>query len=106
MGNLHGLLQFLARASGVVSGRMADILSPARMVIIGTAMTAMAKPMFGACGIVHAALGVTACWYWIAGLKVGTAYVLHVYCLLVLGCWAQGGYLLDTGYCKDCVYWY
>ena len=35
MGNLHGLLQFLARASGVVSGRLADVLSPARMVILG-----------------------------------------------------------------------
>ena len=30
MGNLHGLLQLLSRASGVVSGRLADVLSPAR----------------------------------------------------------------------------
>lgn len=30
MGNLHALLQFLSKASGVVSGRLADLLSPAR----------------------------------------------------------------------------
>ena len=32
MGNLHALLQFVSRASGIVSGRLADIFSPARMV--------------------------------------------------------------------------
>ncbi len=30
MGNLHGLLQLLTRTSGVISGRLADVLSPAR----------------------------------------------------------------------------
>jgi MFS-type transporter involved in bile tolerance (Atg22 family) len=30
MGNLHGLLQLLARASGVVSGRLADVFGSSR----------------------------------------------------------------------------
>ncbi|KAI7836300.1 hypothetical protein COHA_009808 [Chlorella ohadii] len=53
MGNLHALLQFLSKASGVVSGRLADLLSPARMVILGTGLTALlCKPMFAVCGLI------------------------------------------------------
>lgn len=82
MGQLHALLQFLSKASGVVSGRLADLLSPARMVILGTALTALCKPAFALSGAVHAALGTAACVSWIAGAKVST--------LLALGAWVSG----------------
>ncbi|PSC70904.1 MFS transporter [Micractinium conductrix] len=71
MGNLHGLLQFLARASGVVSGRLADVLSPARMVILGMGLTALVcKPAFALCGTMHVTLGTAACLTWITYAKI------------------------------------
>lgn len=71
MGNLHALLQFLTRASGVLSGRLADMLSPARMVIIGMGMTALlCKPMFALIGNVNVALGTAACVSWIMTAKI------------------------------------
>lgn len=70
MGALHALLQFVARASGVISGRLADILSPARMVILGTLLTALCKPMFAVVGWVEALLGTAACVSWITFAKV------------------------------------
>ncbi|EFN58148.1 hypothetical protein CHLNCDRAFT_141928 [Chlorella variabilis] len=91
MGNLHGLLQLLSRASGVVSGRLADVLSPARhaaaaaaplpqarrasqhsaMVILGVALTAVVcKPMFALCGSVYTVAGAAACVAWITYAKM------------------------------------
>ncbi|KAL4428062.1 hypothetical protein ABPG75_002151 [Micractinium tetrahymenae] len=71
MGNLHGLLQLLTRVSGVISGRLADVLSPARMVIIGVGLTALVcKPLFALCGSVHGALGTAACITWVTYAKI------------------------------------
>ena len=44
---------------------MADILSPARMVIFGTLLTTLNKPMFALSGYVAATFGTVACLYWI-----------------------------------------
>ena len=49
MGNLHTLLQFLSRASGVVSGRLADVLSPARMVLVRVGWVGMRWGAGGVC---------------------------------------------------------
>lgn len=46
IGNLQGAAQLLSKASGSLSGTAADLLSPARMVVIGTLLTALCKPMF------------------------------------------------------------
>lgn len=71
MGNLHALLQFLSKASGVISGRLADLLSPARMVILGTGMTALlCKPMFAVCGLVRGMAGTQACVQWVTTAKI------------------------------------
>lgn len=70
MGNLHALLQFVARASGVISGRLADVLSCGRMVIVGTALTALCKPMFALSGTVHTMLGAAGCITWLTVAKV------------------------------------
>ena len=70
MGNLHALLQFLAKATGIISGRLSDFLPPSRMVVLGTLLTALCKPAFGLAGIVHSALGTGACVSWIASAKV------------------------------------
>ncbi|KAL4445338.1 hypothetical protein ABPG77_011163 [Micractinium sp. CCAP 211/92] len=71
MGNLHALLHFLERSGGVLSGRLTDVLSPARMVIIGTGMTALVcKPLFALCGSVFAKLGVAACITWVTCAKI------------------------------------
>lgn len=45
IGNLQAIAQFLSKASGSVSGIFADILSPARMVIFGTLLTTINKPV-------------------------------------------------------------
>ena len=70
IGNLQALTQFMAKASGSVSGTLADLLSPARMVIFGTLLTTINKPMFAASGWVYATLGTSACLYWITFAKV------------------------------------
>eukprot|EP00887_Chlorella_sp_A99_P000958 scaffold5.g958.t1 len=69
MGNLHALLQFLSRASGIISGRLADVFTPAHMVLAGTLLTALVKPMFGLTGVVYGALGTAACVSWISFAK-------------------------------------
>lgn len=70
IGNLQGAAQLLAKLSGSVSGTLADLVSPARMVILGAALTALNKPMYAASGAVAALAGTTACLYWVAGAKV------------------------------------
>lgn len=66
IGNLQAAAQFLSKASGSVSGILADLLSPARMVIFGTLLTTINKPMFAASGWLYASFGATACLYWLA----------------------------------------
>eukprot|EP00889_Picochlorum_renovo_P002821 jgi/Picre1/29851/NNA_005233.t1 len=70
IGNLQAIAQFLSKASGSVSGIFADILSPARMVIFGTLLTTINKPMFAASGIVYSTFGAIACLYWITFGKI------------------------------------
>lgn len=54
---------------------MADILSPARMVIFGTLLTTLNKPMFALSGWVFASFGTVATLYWItAGKPEATEY--------------------------------
>jgi len=70
IGNLQAIAQFLSKASGSVSGIFADILSPARMVIFGTLLTTINKPMFAASGMVYTSFGAIACLYWITFGKI------------------------------------
>ena len=65
IGNLQAIAQFLCNASKSVSGTLADILSPARMVIFGTLLTTLNKPMFALSGYVFATFGTVATLYWI-----------------------------------------
>jgi MFS family permease len=53
-----------------VSGIFADILSPARMVIFGTLLTTINKPMFAASGLVFTSFGAIAALYWITFGKI------------------------------------
>lgn len=70
IGNLQAIAQFLSKASGSVSGIFADILSPAKMVIFGTLLTTINKPMFAASGAVYTTFGAVACLYWITFGKI------------------------------------
>eukprot|EP00887_Chlorella_sp_A99_P003453 scaffold7.g3453.t1 len=70
IGNLQGLTQFLAKASGGVSGTAADLASPGALVVAGFALSFASKPMFAGAGAVAAAFGTTACLYWITFAKV------------------------------------
>lgn len=53
-----------------MSGIFADILSPARMVIFGTLLTTINKPMFAASGLVFTSFGAIAALYWITFGKI------------------------------------
>ena len=70
IGNLQAIAQFLCNASKSLSGTLADVLSPARMVIFGTLLTTLNKPMFAASGWVYASFGTLATLYWITAGKV------------------------------------
>ena len=71
IGNLQALAQFLSNASKSVSGTLADLLSPARMIIFGTLLTTLNKPMFAATGAVYASFGTVITLYWVtAGARV------------------------------------
>lgn len=70
IGNLQAVAQFLCNASKSVSGVIGDLLSPARMIIFGTLLTTMNKPMFALSGGVTAVFGTTAALYWITFGKV------------------------------------
>lgn len=65
IGNLQAVAQFLSNMSKSVSGTLADVLSPARMVLIGTLLTTINKPMFALSGAVYAAYGTVATVYWV-----------------------------------------
>ena len=52
---------------------MADLLSPARLVIFGTLLTTLNKPMFAGSGYVFTTFGTVATLYWITAAKVRTA---------------------------------
>ena len=65
IGNLQALAQFLSNASKSVSCTLADLLSPARMIIFGTLLTTLNKPMFAATGVVYASFGTVATLYWV-----------------------------------------
>ena len=70
IGNLQAIAQFLSKASGSVSGILADLLSPAKMVVFGTLLTTINKPMFAASGAIYASFGAMACLYWITFGKI------------------------------------
>lgn len=70
IGNLQAMAQFLSNASKSLSGTLADILSPARMIIFGTLLTTINKPMFAASGYVFASFGTVTCLYWVTFAKV------------------------------------
>lgn len=64
------MAQFLSNASKSLSGTLADILSPARMIIFGTLLTTINKPMFALSGYVFASFGTVVCLYWVTFAKV------------------------------------
>ena len=64
------MAQLLCNLSKSVSGTLADILSPARMVIFGTLLTTINKPMFAASGAVYASYGTAATLYWVTAGQV------------------------------------
>ncbi|KAK9839281.1 hypothetical protein WJX81_005580 [Elliptochloris bilobata] len=70
IGNLQAIAQFLCNASKSLSGTLADVLSPARMIIFGTVLTTLNKPMFAGSGAVYAAFGTVATLYWVTAGKV------------------------------------
>ena len=73
IGNLQALAQFLSNASKSLSGTLADILSPSRMIIFGTLLTTLNKPMFAASGYMYATFGTVVTLYWVtAGTPVQT----------------------------------
>ena len=55
------------------AGTLGDLLSPARLVIFGTLLTTLNKPMFAGSGYVFTTFGTVATLYWITAAKVGTA---------------------------------
>ena len=65
IGNLQALAQFLSNASKSLSGTLADILSPSRMIIFGTLLTTLNKPMFAASGYIYATFGTVITLYWV-----------------------------------------
>ena len=70
IGNLQAVAQFLSNASKSLSGTLADVLSPARMIIFGTLLTTINKPMFALSGYVFASFGTVVCLYWVTFAKV------------------------------------
>ena len=77
IGNLQALAQFLSNASKSLSGTLADILSPSRMIIFGTLLTTLNKPMFAASGFMYATFGTVVTLYWVtAGM---TAYPVFAF---------------------------
>ncbi|KAL4436676.1 hypothetical protein ABPG75_003815 [Micractinium tetrahymenae] len=70
IGALQGSAQLLSKASGSLSGTLADLLSPARVLLVGAALSFANKPMYAAAGWVAATAGATACAYWILFAKL------------------------------------
>lgn len=67
---MQAIAQFLSNFTKSASGAIGDLLSPARMVIFGTALTTLNKPMFAASGWVYASYGTIATAYWVTSAKV------------------------------------
>ncbi|KAG1657019.1 hypothetical protein FOA52_012045 [Chlamydomonas sp. UWO 241] len=64
IGAVQGLAQFLCQITKGVSGVAGDLLgSQVRVLVFGTAMTLLCKPMFVALSSVYAVAGATACLY-------------------------------------------
>lgn len=64
IGGVQGLAQFLCQLSKGVSGVVGDLLgSQLRVLMFGTTLTLLCKPMFALLSSVHAVFGVTACLY-------------------------------------------
>ncbi|MEW5302087.1 MAG: hypothetical protein WDW36_004897 [Sanguina aurantia] len=65
IGAVQGAAQFLCQISKGVSGVAGDLLgSQVRVLVFGTFLTLMCKPMFAALSSVYAVAGVSACLYW------------------------------------------
>ena len=75
IGNLQAIAQLLCNLSKSVSGTLADILSPAKMVIFGTLLTTINKPMFAMSGAMYANFGVAATLYWVTAGEPETPVV-------------------------------
>lgn len=90
IGNLQAIAQFLSNMSKSVSGTFADILSPARMVIFGTLLTTINKPMFALSGAIYASYGTVATLYWVTAgkdtISTGLPSTLPCSCALLLAC--------------------
>ena len=84
IGNLQAVAQFLSNFTKSASGTLGDLLSPARMVIFGTLLTTLNKPMFAASGWVYASYGTVATVYWVTFAKVQAAgdFILQICCSL------------------------
>jgi nitrate/nitrite transporter NarK len=50
LGNLQAVSILVSNLCKVLSGTLADVFSPARMIIVGTLLTAIDKPMFAVAG--------------------------------------------------------
>ena len=87
IGNLQALAQFLSNASKSLSGTLADILSPSRMIIFGTLLTTLNKPMFAASGYMYATFGTVVTLYWVtAGMTSYPNFALSwIACLCQCG---------------------
>ena len=60
---------FRSSSASRATGTLADLLSPARLVIFGTLLTTLNKPMFAASGYVFATFGTVSTLYWITAAK-------------------------------------
>lgn len=71
IGALQGAAQFLCQMSKGVSGVVGDLLgSQVRMLVFGTFITLLCKPMFAALSSVYGIFGLTACIYWFFTAKL------------------------------------
>ncbi|KAF5831752.1 hypothetical protein DUNSADRAFT_12622 [Dunaliella salina] len=71
IGALQGAAQFLCQLSKGVSGVVGDILgSQVRMLVFGTFITLLCKPMYAMLSSVYGIFGLTACIYWFFTAKL------------------------------------
>ena len=72
--------QNLLKNKHLTAGTLADLLSPARLVIFGTLLTTLNKPMFAGAGAVYASFGTVATLYWITAAKVRPSTNGNIFC--------------------------
>lgn len=89
IGNLQALAQFLSNASKSLSGTLADILSPSRMIIFGTLLTTLNKPMFAASGYIYATFGTVITLYWVTAGALPDSLTTHIAASRECPWWAQ-----------------